>query len=56
MVVAGGGGTLAPVARTVDAAPGVRAIDTRMCDRDRVTSAYLVEAERPALVETGPTT
>ncbi|HEX2030247.1 MAG TPA: MBL fold metallo-hydrolase [Actinomycetota bacterium] len=44
------------MARALDAIPGVHTIDTRMCGRDRVTSAYLVAAERPALVETGPTT
>ncbi len=43
------------MARNADAIPGVRVIDTHMCGRERVTSAYLVEAERPALVETGPT-
>jgi glyoxylase-like metal-dependent hydrolase (beta-lactamase superfamily II) len=41
---------------TFPAAPGIRAIDTRMCGRDRVTSAYLVAAPEPALVETGPAT
>jgi glyoxylase-like metal-dependent hydrolase (beta-lactamase superfamily II) len=44
------------VSSTFEAAPRVRAIDTRMCGRDRVTSAYLVEAAEPALVETGPST
>lgn len=39
-----------------DAAPGIRGIDTLMCGRERATSAYLVEAAEPALVETGPTT
>ncbi|MGH2738766.1 MAG: MBL fold metallo-hydrolase [Actinomycetota bacterium] len=41
---------------TFDAAEGVRGIDTAMFGRPRLTSAYLVEAEEPALVETGPTT
>jgi glyoxylase-like metal-dependent hydrolase (beta-lactamase superfamily II) len=36
--------------------PGITEIDTLMAGRHRVTSAYLVAAERPALVETGPTT
>jgi glyoxylase-like metal-dependent hydrolase (beta-lactamase superfamily II) len=43
------------VARIFDAAPGIRAIDTNMFDRIGLTSAYLVEADQPALVETGPT-
>jgi glyoxylase-like metal-dependent hydrolase (beta-lactamase superfamily II) len=38
------------------AVDGVQAIDTLMCGRERATSAYLVEAAEPALVETGPTT
>lgn len=42
--------------RTFEAAPRIRAIDTQMCGHDLVTSAYLVEANEPALVETGPTT
>jgi glyoxylase-like metal-dependent hydrolase (beta-lactamase superfamily II) len=41
---------------TFEAASGVTAIDTRMCGREQVTSAYLLEGEEPALVETGPTT
>jgi glyoxylase-like metal-dependent hydrolase (beta-lactamase superfamily II) len=41
---------------TFEAAPGVTAIDTVMCGRTEVTSAYLVEADEPAVVETGPTT
>jgi glyoxylase-like metal-dependent hydrolase (beta-lactamase superfamily II) len=44
------------VASTFQAAAGIQAIDTRMCGRDQVTSAYLVRAEEPAIVETGPTT
>jgi glyoxylase-like metal-dependent hydrolase (beta-lactamase superfamily II) len=44
------------VSSTFEAAPGVGGIDTRMCGRDRVTSAYLVDAAEPALVETGPST
>ena len=39
-----------------DAAAGIRGIDTIMCGREKATSAYLVEADEPALVETGPTT
>lgn len=32
------------------------AVDTMMAGRELVTSAYLIRAEQPALVETGPTT
>jgi glyoxylase-like metal-dependent hydrolase (beta-lactamase superfamily II) len=42
--------------RTFEAAPGIVAVDTRMAGSSRVTSAYLVRADEPALVETGPTT
>jgi glyoxylase-like metal-dependent hydrolase (beta-lactamase superfamily II) len=42
--------------RTFEAAPGIAAVDTRMAGSSRVTSAYLVRADQPALVETGPTT
>jgi glyoxylase-like metal-dependent hydrolase (beta-lactamase superfamily II) len=41
---------------TFDAAEGIRGIDTAMFGRPQLTSAYLVEADEPALVETGPTT
>lgn len=41
---------------TFEAAPGVQAIDTVMFGRERMTSAYLLEAREPAIVETGPTT
>jgi glyoxylase-like metal-dependent hydrolase (beta-lactamase superfamily II) len=44
------------VAETFEAAPGIRGIDTQMFGRPSLTSAYLVEAVEPALVETGPTT
>ncbi len=44
------------VKSTFDAAPGVIGIDTRMTGRAMVTSAYLVQASEPALIETGPTT
>jgi glyoxylase-like metal-dependent hydrolase (beta-lactamase superfamily II) len=44
------------VADPFQAAPGIRGIDTLMCGREKATSAYLVEASEPALVETGPTT
>jgi glyoxylase-like metal-dependent hydrolase (beta-lactamase superfamily II) len=44
------------VAETFEAAPGIQAIDTYMFGRRSLTSAYLLEAEEPALVETGPTT
>jgi glyoxylase-like metal-dependent hydrolase (beta-lactamase superfamily II) len=37
-------------------ADGLTAIDTKMIGRAQVTSAYLVEAAEPALVETGPST
>lgn len=36
--------------------PGIRLIDTEMGGRTGVTSAYLVEAQEPALIESGPTT
>jgi glyoxylase-like metal-dependent hydrolase (beta-lactamase superfamily II) len=36
--------------------PGIRVIDTKMGGRDGLTSGYLVAAQQPALVETGPTT
>lgn len=42
--------------RTFEAAEGIRAIDSLMCGREKVTSCYLIEAAEPALVETGPTT
>ena len=41
---------------TFEAAEGIIGIDTLMCGRERATSAYLVRAREPALVETGPTT
>jgi glyoxylase-like metal-dependent hydrolase (beta-lactamase superfamily II) len=44
------------VADTFEAAPGIHAIDTVMGGRRGATSAYLVEAAQPVLVETGPTT
>jgi glyoxylase-like metal-dependent hydrolase (beta-lactamase superfamily II) len=44
------------VVDTFDAAEGITGIDTAMFGRPRLTSAYLVEAEEPTLVETGPTT
>lgn len=37
-------------------ADGIAAIDTLMAGRERITSAYLLEGDEPALVETGPTT
>lgn len=43
------------MADTYEAAAGITGIDTRMAGRRRVTSAYLVRAREPALVETGPT-
>jgi glyoxylase-like metal-dependent hydrolase (beta-lactamase superfamily II) len=44
------------VTRTFEAAPGIIAIDTRMFERENVTSAYLVTGPRPSLVETGSAT
>jgi glyoxylase-like metal-dependent hydrolase (beta-lactamase superfamily II) len=44
------------VTRTFEAAAGITAVDTMMAGREVVTSAYLIQAEQPALVETGPTT
>ncbi len=44
------------MADVFDAASGIRGIDTLMCGRRKATSAYLVDADEPALVETGPTT
>lgn len=41
---------------TFEAASGVQAIDSLMCGREQVTSCYLIEADEPALVETGPST
>ena len=42
--------------QTFPVAGGITGIDTRMVGRYLVTSAYLVEADEPALVETGPGT
>jgi glyoxylase-like metal-dependent hydrolase (beta-lactamase superfamily II) len=42
--------------RTFEAAPGITGVDTMMTGRPVVTSAYLIHASEPALVETGPTT
>jgi glyoxylase-like metal-dependent hydrolase (beta-lactamase superfamily II) len=47
---------LAAVVHTFEAAPGIQAIDTNMFGRHRLTSAYLLAADQPAIVETGPTT
>ncbi len=44
------------MASTFEAAAGITAIDTVMCGQERVTSAYLIHADQPAIVETGPTT
>src|SRR4029079_5237335 len=41
---------------TFAVAEGLSAIDTVMTGRYLVTSAYLLDAREPALVETGPTT
>jgi glyoxylase-like metal-dependent hydrolase (beta-lactamase superfamily II) len=41
---------------TFDVADGIIAVDTRMAGRSLVTSAYLLAADQPALIETGPTT
>ena len=39
-----------------EVAPGIDAIDTFYGGRERYTAAYLIDAEEPAIVETGPTT
>ena len=39
-----------------DVAPGITAIDTFFGGRERYTAAYLLNADEPAIVETGPTT
>ena len=44
------------MAITFEAAPGVTAIDVEMCGTPGATSAYLLDAAEPAIVETGPTT
>jgi glyoxylase-like metal-dependent hydrolase (beta-lactamase superfamily II) len=44
------------VEETFSVAEGIQAIDTKMVGRYLVTSAYLLDAEEPCLVETGPTT
>ncbi|MCA1726817.1 MAG: MBL fold metallo-hydrolase [Actinobacteria bacterium] len=44
------------MARTFEAAAGITAIDTVMGETEGVTSAYLIHADEPAIVETGPTT
>jgi len=44
------------VTTTFEAAPGIHGIDSMMCGREQVTSCYLIEAEQPTLVETGPST
>jgi glyoxylase-like metal-dependent hydrolase (beta-lactamase superfamily II) len=41
---------------TFEVAPGVTAIDTFMAGRERYTAGYLLAADRPTLIETGPTT
>lgn len=41
---------------TIEIAPGLVAIDTFYGGRERYTAAYLLAADRPAIVETGPTT
>jgi len=41
---------------TFPAAPGITAVDTHMAGKLRVTSAYLIHAAEPALIETGPST
>jgi glyoxylase-like metal-dependent hydrolase (beta-lactamase superfamily II) len=42
--------------QTYEAADGITGVDTFMAGKTRVTSAYLLAAAEPALVETGPTT
>jgi glyoxylase-like metal-dependent hydrolase (beta-lactamase superfamily II) len=41
---------------TFEVQPGITAIDTFYGGRQRYTAAYLLAADRPTLVETGPTT
>jgi glyoxylase-like metal-dependent hydrolase (beta-lactamase superfamily II) len=41
---------------TFEVAPGLSAIDTFYAGRERYTAAYLLRADEPAIVETGPTT
>lgn len=41
--------------RTFEVAPGITAIDTGMGGRSKLTASYLINAVRPALVESGPT-
>jgi glyoxylase-like metal-dependent hydrolase (beta-lactamase superfamily II) len=41
---------------TFEVAPGVTAIDTFMGGRERYTAAYLLDANEPTLIETGPGT
>jgi glyoxylase-like metal-dependent hydrolase (beta-lactamase superfamily II) len=41
---------------TFDVQPGITAIDTFFGGRERYTAAYLLRADRPTLVETGPST
>jgi glyoxylase-like metal-dependent hydrolase (beta-lactamase superfamily II) len=41
-------------AEVFDVGPGITGIDTRMVGRSKVTAAYLIVADRPALIETGP--
>lgn len=41
---------------TFEIAPGLTAIDTFYAGRERCTAAYLLAADEPAIVETGPTT
>ncbi|MEX2275393.1 MAG: MBL fold metallo-hydrolase [Actinomycetota bacterium] len=41
---------------TIEVENGITAIDTHMLGRYQVTSAYLVRATEPALIETGPAT
>lgn len=43
-------------ATTREPLPGIVTVDTKMAGRPQVTSAYLVRAREPALIETGPTT
>ncbi|HET7929449.1 MAG TPA: MBL fold metallo-hydrolase [Actinomycetota bacterium] len=39
-----------------EVAPGITAIDTFYGGRERATAAYLLDADEPAIVETGPST
>jgi glyoxylase-like metal-dependent hydrolase (beta-lactamase superfamily II) len=43
-----------PSAEFFDVGPGITGIDTQMVGRSRVSAAYLIAADQPTLIETGP--